>query len=376
MTSADEDLDTLLERLSTARAEARDAKGALGELDEDTAVDLKEAYRVAHDLLDSYEDRATGSGDFGGYLEFRQRFDAFVEDLDDDLPYRGRFEQAAADVDRRRLSGGDFAAARRELEDVEPIVGALDDLVDARDRLASTRRAVLTRREHLARRRDRLEELASLDPNALDAPVDELRDLVDAYNDAVRTDHYHLLHEDPIRSVLEVYDHLSYFALLDIDAPPDPLVDFLEDHQAGAEPVATVLEYLSFSRSKLEHYVDDAGHFLAEVRPHSPYLERLSPAPFEIDWPPPERATFRWQLRELRQAVARFGADATIADLRRLESLCREGETYERQRSSAVLREDLDNDERELVTAGSVETELEAVRTALETIDDHLERTH
>ncbi|MFW6152895.1 MAG: DUF7118 family protein [Halobacteriota archaeon] len=374
MTSADEDLDTILDRLSKARAEALDAEAAPGELDAGAARELKEASRLAHDLLDSYEDRATGSGDFGGYLEFRQRFDAFVEGLDADLPHRGRFEQAAADVDRRRLSGSDFDAARRELEPIEPVVEALDTLDDARDRLSSARRAVLDRRARLEERRARLEELASLDPSALDAPVDELRDLVDTYNESVASDHHRLLHDEPVRSVLEMYEHLSYFALLDIDAPPDPLVAFMAEHPAGTEPVATVLEYLSFSRSKLEHYVDDAGHFLAEVRPHSPYLERLAPDPFQVDWPPPERDVFRWELRELGQAVSRFGTESTVADLRRLESLCRTGGRYERQRSSAVLHEDLDEDERDLVRTGSVHDELEAVRGTIEKIEGHLDR--
>ncbi len=373
MMSSDQDLDTMLEELATAQDDVKAAKAALGDLDEETASELREAYVYAIDLLDSYEDRATGTGDFGGYLEFRQRFDQFVEGLDDQLPYRPRFEQAAEDVDRRRLSSGDFDNARNELTEVSQIVDTLDQLHEARKRLKSIRKRAVARRRDLMQRRDRLAELAGLDPTALDAPVHELRETISTYNEGVRTDHRRFTHDVPVRTVLEIYDHLSYFALLDIDAPPSVLVSFFENHPVGEEPVSKVLEFLDYSRSKLDHYVDDAGHFLGEVRPHSPYLEELSSEPFTIEWPPPERERFLWHLRELRQAVARFGSDETIAHLRDLEAACRDGESYSRQRSSAVLREELDAAERDMVLDGEAETKLAHVESQIEKLDALLE---
>lgn len=375
MTSVVEDLESLLDDTASAYHEVIAAKRDLGELDEATVSELRDAYVLAIDLLDSYEDRATGTGDFGGYLEFRQRFDQFVEELDDGLPFRDRFEQAASDVDRRRLSSGDFAKARGELEEVAEVVEALDRLDEARDRLKARRKRVLAKRSELERRRDRLEELAHLDPTALDVPVDDLREAIDSFNEGVRADHRRFLHDVSVRTVLEVYDHLSYFALLDIEAPPDALVTFFEQHSVGEESVSTVLDYIDYSRSKLEHYVDDAGHFLGEVRPHSPYLEELSSDPFEIEWPPPERDEFRWHLRELRQAVSRFGSDETVATLRDLEARCRDETRYTRQRSSAVLREDLGATERDLVIDGEAPDKLARVEEQLESIEELLEET-
>lgn len=368
----DEDLDSAIARYRSAR-EAFDAYTR--ELGDDLpAIDeVTDAYRRAIGLLDAYEDRATGSGDFKGYVEFRQRFDRLVEVLADDLPHRDAFEAAQAAVDHRRLNERHFTEARNALSPVEDLIETNRARTDARSRLRDARHELVEHRERLQARCDSLAQLASLDPDAIDADVTTLSEPVESYNSAIEEDFATFLRETPSRELLGTYHRLRHFSLLDIEQPPDDLVAFLSEHPVGHEPVPVILEYLDYSRSKLAHYVDDPGRFHGELRPDAPYLESLSAEPFRLDWPPPEASQFRWYLRELRQAVDRFATESTVATLRAIETVCRDSDRYSVLRSAAVLQHDLTPAERELVQSRDVEDELTDVQQAIDRIDTLLD---
>lgn len=369
--SADDDLDDLLEHLERTRAERRDLIADLT-MDLDRARRVEDPLRRAQGLLDGYEDDATGTGDFGAYLEFRSSFDELVEGLDADLPHRSSFEAAQDELDHRRLNEGHFEAARDALEPARETATTLESIRDLDDELGRLRRALEDRRVDLEDRRDRLEELVTLDPTALETPVDPLKEPVDRYNEAVTDAFDRYLADTPARDVLSRLSRMEPFALLDVDVPPSALVAFLEDDPVGDESVPQLLEYLDFSRSKLDHYVDDPGRFVAEVRPHAPYLEGLSADPFRIDWPPPAADTMRWVARELHQAVGRFAGADTMETLREVESLVREPDRYDALRTAAVARVELDPPERELVRSGRAEDELASVEADLDRIESAL----
>lgn len=368
-----DETDALLERYEQLQHEAQTAADGLGDLSESTAQDLASAYREAVSLLEDYRERATGTGDFGGYMEFRTKFTDFVEELDEGLPHREAFEEARDHIDRRRLSDRNFDDARRALEPVAAIVDTLEELESIRDELADVRSSIVAKRRSLIDRRDHLRDLSDVQAGALDAPIEALSSPIERYNDGIEADYRQYIKETPTREVLAAYKRLSYFALLDIEAPPSELAAFLEDHPAGEESISTIREYLTFSRSKLSHYVDDPGHFVGEVGPHSGYLESLSPQPYTIEWPPPPRSTLQWKLRELTQAVDRFATESTMEALRELQSLCRDEERYRHLRSGARLQQELDADERQLVLDGAVQDQLEAVEDAIEAVDAILE---
>lgn len=368
-----DDIDSLLDRYSRLQREVEGKTEAFGSLSESDVSELASAYRQAVSLLEDYRERATGTGDFGGYMEFRTKFTTFAEGLDDDLPHRDAFVAAKEHIDRRRLSDRNFDQAHQELEPVEELVETYNEVESLREEVADVRSKLVSKRRSLLDRRDHLRDLTSVQPDALDAPVASLKSPIDRYNEHIESDHQTFLQETPAREVLATYERLSYFALLDVHAPPSALVTFLEDHPAGGEPIPTVREYLSFSRSKLEHYVDDPGHFIGEIGPHSGYLEKLSPTPFKIDWPPQERSTFMWKLRELIQAVDRFASSDAIEQLRELQQLCRDTERYQHLRSAARLQQELDKTERELVVSGAVHEELESVEQTLAAIDSALD---
>lgn len=367
----DADVDDVIERLERARSEKRSLRNEL-EVSPDRARALEEPLRRAQGLLDGYEDSATGTGDFSAYLEFRSSFDDLVDGLDDDLPHRSAFEAAGDALDHRRLADRHFEEARAALEPVRETVETLQALREVEDDLGRIRRTLQDRRDDLEVRREHLERLSRLDPSALEAPVEALRDPIERYNEAIVEDFDRYLGDRPAGEVLTTLDRLDHFALLDVEPPPQPLLEFLGDHSTGDEPLPRLLEYLEFSRSKLDHYVAEPGRFLSEVRPHAPYLERLSADPFQIDWPPPDGDTMRWFTRELRQAANRFARETTVATLREIESLVRDENRYETLRTAAVAQVDLAASDRDLVRRGAVEDDLETVERRLERIDAKL----
>lgn len=369
-----DDIDGLLDRLDRLRRAQADAEARLEGLTEDEAAKVTDAYRTAVSLLNDYRERATGTGDFTGYVEFRSKFSHHVEGLSEDFPRREVFEEALDRTERRRLSERDFEHAVAALDPAGAIVTALDELQSTRRKVAKVRKSLVDERTELVDRRAYLQDLADVQPRALDAPIEELRTPVERYNERIEDAHREFLSQTPARDVLAIYRRLSYFSLLDIDSPPEPLETFLTSHPAGGEPISTIRDYLRYSRSKLSHYVDDPGHFTGVVAPHSPYLESLTPEPFRLDWPPPEWSQLRWKLDELIKAANRFADESAIEPLRELHALGGEGERYHHLRSAARLREELDDEARELVLSGEVHTELEAVEQSIEAIDAALER--
>ena len=370
MTSDTNDLVSRFERLDTAVDSTRNR---LDGHDERAIEQLADAYRRAFGLLEDYRDKATGSGDFGGYVKFRSAYDSFVEELDEDLPHRSAFEASREAVDRRRLSGRDFDRAKEALEPVGELVDTLEELSSLKEERREIRNELLTKRRGLIEQRDHLKSLAEIQPSALDVPVESLQSPIDRYNEAVTTAHREFLSETSATDVLATYDRLSYFTLVTVEPPPAPLSNFLNQHSVGEEPISTLREYLSFSRSKLGHYVGDPGRFKGEIGPHSDYLDSLSVEPFLIDWPPPERQLMRWRLRDLIQMVDRFAGAETIELLRTIQSLCRNEERYSQLRSAARLNEELDEDELELVLSREVQDKIVSVTTAIETIDNALD---
>ncbi|PSQ04518.1 hypothetical protein BRC97_11080 [Halobacteriales archaeon QS_6_71_20] len=148
---------------------------------------------------------------------------------------------------------------------------------------------------------------------------------------------------------------------VDYAAPPPELVEFLDGSPAGAEPLPDVLAYVDYSRSKLDHYVDDPGTFSARVSPHRTYLERLSAAPLTVDWPPPAAGTLRFQRRELVSLVATFAPESTVARARALRSVA-DRPDYDRLRRAAEAAAELSDEEFERVAAGDAGEELSAAR--------------
>jgi hypothetical protein len=368
-------VDDLLADLRTAEDRLTSVEARIADHGETTVERVVEAHDRATDLLDGYEERATGTGreTFKNYVEFQEAFLELTEGLPDDLPHRDAFEAANDGFDKRRLSESDFARARDLLEPVAEIAALPEERTDARSEVRDARSAIRRRLSTLSDRIADLERLQSLGEVDLDAPVERLRNPIEDYDAAVREAFADFRREGSAREVLAFVAETEAFPLVDFRLPPDDLRAYVTAYPAGEESVSQLLEYVDYSQSKLSHYVDDPGALRARVATHRTYLERLDAEPLTVGWPPPDAASLRWRLSELVAVVGRFAPESVVARLRDLRPLTEDETEYARLRRAAEARAELGEAERERLASGAVADELAACRTARERLTDALD---
>lgn len=363
---------SLISRLEAAREERARMDDRIAEIGEDHLRDLQEAHEQITALLGRYEERATGSGDFKAFIEFQEGLSELVEDLPSDLPKRDVFEDIDERLQKRRLTESDFEDARTRLSGVEDLIGRLDRRREAANRVRSLERQVREAIHETHQEIDRLETVTSLGEADLDAPVEELREPVETYNESVRRAFESFRNTAPAREVLGLVETTQQYPLVDFGDPPEGLAEFLETAPAGEEPIGTLLEYTEFSRSKLGHFVETPATFKRIVGGNRTYLERLDAEPLTVSWPPPDPASLRWRARELISVLNRFVPPETVAALDEVRELARDEETYQRLRQTARARAELSDGERDQIADGRIESELSAARERLEDLESAL----
>lgn len=364
----------LVGQLEEAHRDLERAETRVEEIGEDRLRDLQEAHEELTGLLGRYEERATGSGDFMAYIDFQEAIEAFVKDLPEDLPEREVFEDIDERMQKRRLTEGDFEAARSELSPIRDLLDRLDERSEARNRLRSARNQIREEIHELRQEIDRLETVRRLGRADLEAPVEELAEPIDTYNESVRSAFETYKHDAPAREVLGLVRTAEQYPLLDFDRPPAELSDYLQDAPVGTETLPTLLEYTDHSRSKLSHYVEDPATFLRVVGGNRTYLDRLDAEPLTVEWPPPSAAELRWRADELISMLNRFAPADTICALQSVLEVARDEEIYSRLRQTARARAELTEAERERIRSGAVEEDLQAANQRLETLEDTLDR--
>ena len=360
--------------LRAARAKLDDARAAVADHGEERLRTVREAHREATGLLDRYEGRATGTGDFAAFVEFQEAFVQLTEGLDDDLPARSAFEAANDLLDQRRLGEDDFERARAELAPAAELAGLLEAREEARADFEAARRDARRRLRDLGERIDSLERLRRLGEADLDAPVERLRDPVEVYNDAVRGAWAEFRREASAREVFSVVEASRAYPLAALPETPPDLRSYVMEAPAGEESIPTLLEYADYSNSKLSHYVEDPAALRTRVGTHRTYLERLDADPLTVSWPPPDAESLRYRASELVSVVARFAPESVVAAARRLRDLPGRID-YDRLRESALARDELDGRERERLEQGAVEEELTAAREERDRIEAALAET-
>ncbi|WP_135303593.1 DUF7118 family protein [Haloarcula amylovorans] len=367
MTDAARELETAVEE----RRQARERVEAVGE---DDLRACQEAYRELLDLLERYEDTATGSGNFKAFTEFQGTVGSLIDDLPEDLPERETFEAVDDFLQQRRLSESDFETARERLEPVGDLVARLAEWDDARERYAEARRAARRRITELDERIADLERLRRLGDADLDAPVEALQKPIEAYNDAVREAFRAFRDDAPAREVLSVVERADAYPLVDFQSPPEALLEYVATAEAGTEPIPKLLEYADYSASKLDHYVEDTAALKRAVTTRRTYLRDLDADPLTVSWPPPPAERLPWLVREYRPVVSGFADESVVARLREVRDLAA-SEDYTRLRESALARSELSSKERERLSSGAVERELKRAREERADIEAALE-TH
>jgi len=342
---------------------------------EATVESVADAYDRATDLLARYEERATGTGrqNFQKFVEFKAEFGSFVEDLSEELPAYDAFDAAGDRFDKNRLSERDFELAREDLEPAAEIAGLLDDRAEALDRYRKRRRAVRDALEDVHEEiadRERLLELGDAD---LDAPVGEIREPIEAYNDAVTEAFADFRREASARTVLDFVAVTRDYPLVEFHTPPERLREYVAEREAGEKPIPKLLELSRYSNSKLDHYVDDPAALKRAVATNETYLERLDADSLRLDWPPRSAADLRWRIGELVSVVGRFAPESAVAALRTVQDAVRDADRFERLRTAAIAAEQLSGEEREKIEQGAVERELDELGEREATLEAALE---
>ena len=344
--------------------ELRRIENRIADLGRERVEAAADAYRRAHRVLDQYEEDAVGTGDFGSYVQFRGEFGGAV-DVDDDALAADAFAAADDAVDKKRLSEGDFGAARGALDPAGEYVDLLDAYDDAVDAYRIARKETKAAKKALDSRLDALQEVAEMADADLDADVDRLREPIESYNESVREAFSSFYASASAREMFAFLDRADATPFVDVDVPPTDLADYVAEYEAGEEPLPTLLEYADYSNSKLEHYVDDPGALRTAVAVHRTYIERLDGEPLTLDWPPAAGDELAYEIDELIPLVSRVADDETVATLRGVRDLARDDE-YERLRRAAEVRDALDEPELALVRTGAA---ADRVREAERTLD-------
>ena len=353
--------------------ELRGIESRITDLGEDRVEAAADAYRRAHRVLDQYEDDAVGSGDFKSYVQFEGAF-ANATNVADDALAATAFAAADDAVDKRRLSGSDFAAARDALEPAEEYVDLLTQRDEAGENYRAARKAARDARDDLADRLAELHDVADMADADLDADVDRLRDPVEGYNESVLEAFRSFYRSASARDVLDFVERADDTPFVDIDLPPPDLREYVDEYAAGEEPLPTLLEYADYSNSKLDHYVDDAGALRTAVAVHKTYLDRIDGAPLTIDWPPAPGDELAYEIDELIPLVSRIADDETVATLRSVRDLARSDE-YERLRRAAEVHSALDGPELALLESGAIDDRVREAERTLELVEDVLAET-
>jgi hypothetical protein len=368
---------TLVEDLEAAAAALDDAEAAVEDVGEDAVRQVADAAAEARQLLAKYEDSATGTGDFESYVRFQEKVADFVEGLDEDLPRRSAFEDYEDAVDGRRLSTADFEAARDALDPAEAVEERIEARDDARARYREARRVVRERLDDVEGDIAERERVARLGDADLSAPVEELADPIETYDEAVTDAFDAFKREAPAREVLSLVAAVSERSFVDFRAPDDALLAYVREADAGEEPVSTLLTYAGHSRSKLGHYVDDADALKRVVATRQTYLERLDAEPLTVGWPPPRAAVLRRRASAYESVVRRFGDETVVARCREVRRLTRRDD-YADLRRAAVARDELTEGQRRALREGRLESELSALKNERErlraALDEHPER--
>ncbi|MCU4717532.1 DUF7118 family protein [Halapricum hydrolyticum] len=358
-----EELIDQFQRRERAHEEACDRVEEAGEQRLRT---LQEYYGELTGLFDRYESRIVSDGegevDMEAFIEYQEELAHFFEHLPEDLPHRADFEAVDDLMHERYLKHSDFEDAREALRPVADLVERLEERGRTRDRLDEARHDLERKRRALDERITEYERLVELGEADLDAPVERLREPIEAYNERVTEAFETFTREASAREVLAFVESTAAFPLVEYRQPPEDLLEYVRTAEAGAESIPQLLEYAEYSVSKLDHYVDNARALKRNVATHRTYLQRLGADPLTIEWAPPTAETLEFQCRELVSVVDRIDPpESVLAALRDVRALSRRGD-YERLRESAIARKRLDSDERKRLKNGTVQDELKQLR--------------
>jgi len=333
---------------------------------------LADVYHEFVGVLERYEERVTDDGgDIQTNIEFQSQIAEVNKHISDDLLLSETFEECDEYLQQKWFSESDFEHVYEQLEPVADLVGRLEKRDAALEVSRDARRDIRYRVRDIDKEITQLERLSRLGNADLDAPTDRLREPIEAYNDAVTEAFAAFRDESSAREVLEFVAAMDDYPLVSFEQPPEELLRYVTEREPGTETIGTLTGYADYSRSKLDHYVDDPTALKHTIGGKQTYLERLDAEPLRIGWPPPSATRLEFRCKELTAAVNRF-APGIVEQLRGVAALPRETE-YTRLRDSAQARAELTAGERERIASEDIEGQLDQLHEERERLQDALD---
>ena len=369
----DSDRETdLVAAIDSAEDRLDRAEDRVDEFGREKLEELADAYHRFTDLLKRYEEQVLpDGGDQKTIIEFQSEIAALMDDLSEEMLLYGTFQECAEHLKQKWFNESHFEYVREQLEPVADLVDRLDEYEAALESYRTTRREIRYEIRALGDKIDELERLSRLGDADLDAPTERLRDPIETYNDAVTAAFDEFVREASAREVVDFLDAMTAYPLVEFREPPAELRQYLREEPPGEERLSTLLEYAGYSRSKLDHYVDNPDRLKHVIGSRKTYLSGLDADPLTIGWPPPSAAELEWRCQELTAAVNRF-APQVVEQLRAVATLPRETD-YERLRDSARANEQLSAEERDRLASRDIEAELAQTRDERERLRNALE---
>jgi hypothetical protein len=347
----------LVAELERERDRVEQAEKRVSEFGEEPLQSLRESYEEFIDLLDRYEENVTGDdGDIQTIIEFQSEIEATMRTVSDEMLLVETFEECDEYLQKKWFKKSDFEHVYEQLEPVADLVERIDERDDAIASYRKTRKEMRHRVREFDERIGDLERLSRLGDADLDAPTERLRDPIETYNDAVTDAFAEFRRETPAREVVDFLETMTAYPLVEFEPLPSEMRTYIREHPPGTEPIPKLLEYADYSRSKLDHYVEEPGALKQAIGGQQTYLQRLNGEPLRIDWPPTSATELEWLCQELTGVVNRF-APPVVEQLRQVEQLPRETE-YARLRDSALASKELSSEERERLKSDAVDSEL------------------
>ncbi|NUE01356.1 hypothetical protein HUB97_02475 [Halorubraceae archaeon YAN] len=360
--------------LTEATATVDAVQAEIDEHGEERVVATADAYRRAIRLLDQYEETATGTGDFKSYLQFQSSFLDFVSELSEEIPAYEGFSNASDRMDKRRLSQKDFDYARDEVAPARTFVELLEQRSEAIDAYRTARSGAKTRLKELRSAEKEYARLTDLTDYNLDVPIDELKEPIEAYNNAVTDAFTQFKTNENARKLFNFIQATKSFPLVNFEQPPPELIEYIQTEDAGEKPLPKLLDLVDYSSSKLDHYVSDPGALRTNVAVHRTFLDRITAEPLTIEWPPAEANELQFRLKELSSVTRKLGDESLEGYLRTLRRLTNNPD-FTTLRDAAAAKEELDDETLSRIVSGEIVDDYEAIVSAIESLELTLEET-
>jgi len=330
---------------------------------EERAERTHDLYETVDKNLEKYREDATGHGDFGKYIEFRNFVAGVEEKLDEEeIHLTEEFESAMSHLDARTLRDKHFRRARADLEPVADFAETYERYEELGEELNDELRSLEKRKKELENEIEDAEESLEKAREANKVDASSLRETVEAYNESVNDNFDSFLRNASAVEVARLGEKTLGAPLVE-GAPVERGVAERLSRYVEDETVERVLELADASDGKLSHYVEETDEFRDAV-PRI-FFETASAERFELSYEP--EGVVRRRAPELVSLVSSFADEETVAALRRVDGMAERGE-YGPMRRAVVAGEEAG------ATAEDIEKRLDELRNEKESVEERAAR--